>query len=163
MAAVQKQARDVIVQHYDSLHSLLSDPGLVSKLIIRLHHNDLITYSDQCLLDDCAGRGAAHQATELLKIVMNLVLLDEGNFEKFVKVLKEDPVLCPIAVHLLKSYRESQCGTQIASIQDDENDVHIRKIHNLNMQHFEALHINVTNTSSTNNNSKYCNVEMMWV
>lgn len=103
MAAVQ-QACDIIRQHYNSLHSLLADPSVVSNLIVRLHHNELITYSDQCLLNDYAGRGSSHQATALLTIVMNSVVIHDEYFEKFVKVLKEDPVLCPTAVHLLKSY-----------------------------------------------------------
>lgn len=103
MTAVQ-QACDIIKQQYDSLHSLLADPNVVSKLIVRLHHNELITYSDQCLLDDYAGRGSSHQATALLAIVMNSVVTDDKYFEKFLRVLKEDPVLCPTAVHMFKSY-----------------------------------------------------------
>lgn len=107
MMAAAQHGLEVIKRHYESLHSLLADPGIVSKLIFQLYCSKLITFSDQCLLDDCAGRGAAHQATELLTIVMKAVSIDEQYFGKFVRVLKEEPVLCPTAVQLFKSY--SKC------------------------------------------------------
>ena len=102
--ATVKHSTDVIKKHYDSLHTLLADAGVVSKLILLLYKNELITFNEQCQLDDCAGRGAAHQATELLTIIINLVSRDPLYFGKFVRTLMEDPVLHPTAVQLSRSY-----------------------------------------------------------
>ncbi len=98
-------ASDAFRKHYDTLYSALaSQPDTVLGLTARLYKRVLITQDTRDCIQLTTGITPGHQASRLLLAVESSIRIDRRNLRQFVRVLKKEPTLKPVANALQQSY-----------------------------------------------------------
>ena len=107
MDEVQKSnlAAEAFRRHYSALHDALALPDVASRLATKLYGGAIITPETRDAVQT-TGITPAQQASWLLQAVESSVRIDYRRLRKFVRVLKKQPVLSPIAKQLRQCYRK---------------------------------------------------------
>ena len=90
-------------RNYVALHDALAQPRVAADLAIKLYGGVIITPEtrDEILTP---GIPCTQQAYSLLRAVESSIKMDHTRFQKFVRMVKKQPVLKPIATQLRQCY-----------------------------------------------------------
>ena len=98
-------AAEAFRRNYSALHDALALPDVASRLVTKLYGGAIITPETRDAVQT-TGITPAHQASRLLQAVESSIRIDYRKLRSFVRVLRKQPVLSPIAKQLRQCYRK---------------------------------------------------------
>lgn len=106
MTSKEKQnlAHQAFRAHYDTLHGLLCDSGLIQKLSRKLSSKSVITRDTKDALQLSASLEPAQQATLLLRAVEVSIEHRHRDLRVFVRVLQKETSVATAASQLYQTY-----------------------------------------------------------
>ena len=102
--AQRNLASVAVREHYDTLHSAISQPTLVIEVASKAYKWVLITRETRDAIQFTTGISPGQRAALLLQAVESAIQIDYRNLRQFVRLLRKEPTLKPIAKALQTSY-----------------------------------------------------------
>ena len=97
-------ALDAFREHYDSLHSAISQPDMVSGLASKVYKKAIITRDTRNAVQLATGSSPAQRGAMLLQAIETAIQSNQHNLHQFVQILRKEPSLKPLGDSLWHYY-----------------------------------------------------------
>ena len=94
-------------KNYDSLHSALALPNMISGLASKLYEISIITAETRDAVQLTSGITSLYRAATLLQAVESSIKMDHRRFQQFIRILKNNLTLKPTGIQLHQCYSKS--------------------------------------------------------